>query len=220
VNVGRWTIGYLAVLVGVIGGLTGAPARITAAQSSASPAQCSTNATPTDQQSTGQSDLVTLPEGTVISVRLADTVNSNRNHIGDHFSGMVDPSVIIENQVVIPRGTEAHVVMVDGKKGGRVHGRAELELALTSLVINGTKLEVESSTYGKSKGVLASKAAPEAKASANAAGDVALGGQPGVADPVIAAFRSAKAEQPAGSRIEFTLTAPFTFEKAPAGSNP
>jgi len=172
-----------------------------------------------DQAST-QGDIVTLPAGAVISVRMADAVNSNKNHPGDQFSGTVDPSVIVANRVVIPRGTEAHVLLVEDKKGGRIHGHARIELELVSLVINGRKLEVASTTYEKQKGVLATKAAPEAKASANSAGDVALGGQPGIADPVIAAFRAAKVDKPAGSRIDFTLTAPFTFHKPLASSNP
>jgi len=173
-----------------------------------------------DDQSAAQSQSVTLPAGTVVSVRLADAVDSNKNRAGDHFSGTVDPSVLIANRVVIPRGTEAHVLMVHDKKGGRIHGHAEVELELVSLIINGRKLEVASSTYEKKKGVLAAKAAPEAKASANSAGDVAVGGQPGIADPVIAAFRAAKVEKLAGTRIDFTLAAPFTFERPPLSLNP
>ncbi len=76
---------------------------------------------------------VTLPAGTVISVRIADEVNSNRNHPGDIFTGTVDPSVLVENHVVIPRGTEAHIQMVDAKKGGHIHGNAEVELELALL---------------------------------------------------------------------------------------
>jgi hypothetical protein len=168
---------------------------------------------PFGDDQTAQGQTLTLPAGTVVSVRLADSVNSNKSHAGDHFSGTVDPSVLIANQVVIPRGTEAHVLMVEDKRGGRIHGHAEVELELVSLIINGRKLEVASTTYEKKKGVLAAKAAPEAKASANSAGDVAVGGQPGIADPVIAAFRAPKVEKPAGTRIDFTLTAPFTFKK-------
>lgn len=173
-----------------------------------------------NEQALQQGDSITLPPGTVVSVRLADSVDSNKNHFGDQFSGTVDPSVIVGNSVVIPRGTEAHVLMVEDKKGGRIHGHAEVELELVSLIINGRRLEVESSTYEKKKGVLATKAAPEAKASANSAGGVALGGQPGIADPVIAAFRAARVEKPRGSRIDFTLSAPLTFEKPPGTSNP
>lgn len=165
--------------------------------------------------------LVTLPAGTVISVRLADAVNSNRNHTGDQFSGTVDPSVLVDNQVVIPRGTEARVRLVGDKKGGRIHGHAEVRLELVSLIIDGRKADVETSIYKKKRGVVASKARPEATASANSAGAYAVSGQPsGVADPVIAAFRAAKVEKPAGSKINFTLTAPFTFEKPPVSATP
>lgn len=173
-----------------------------------------------NEEVVGPSEFVTLPAGTVISVRLADAVNSNRNQTDDRLSGTVDPSVLISNRVVIPRGTEAHVLMVKDKKGGRIHAHAEIKLELVSLIINGRKLEVDSSTYDKKKGVLSSKVAPEARASANAAGAAAMGGAPGVADPVIAAFRAAKVEKPAGSKIDFTLTAPFTFEKPPVNANP
>jgi hypothetical protein len=169
-----------------------------------------------DAQAAGQYDVVTLRAGTVISVRLADTVNSNHNHTGDQFSGIVDPSVLIGDRAVIPRGTEAHVRMVEDKKGGRIHGHAEVRLELVSLVIHGRKVDVKSNTYDKKRGVLASKVKPEATASANTAGSLAVTRQPSsVADPVIAAFRAAKVETPAGSKIDFRLIAPFTFESHP-----
>ena len=45
-------------------------------------------------------------------------------------------------------------------------------------------------------------------------------GQPsGVADPVIAAFRAAK-EKPAGSQIDFRLTASLTFENRQVNATP
>src|SRR5690242_13677721 len=69
---------------------------------------------------------VTLPPGTVISVRIADEISSKRNHAGDIFTGTVDPSVFVEDRVVISRGTEAHIQMVDKKKGGHIHGKAEI----------------------------------------------------------------------------------------------
>ncbi len=89
------------------------------------------------------------------------------------------------------------------------------------MVINGRKVDAESDIYSQKRGVLASKAKPEAKASANTAGGLAVSGQPsGVADPVVPAFRAAKVEQPAGSKIDFRLTAPFTFERSPVNAKP
>ena len=95
---------------------------------------------------------VTLPPGTVISVRIADEISSKRNHAGDMFTGTVDPSVFVEDQVVISRGTEAHIQMVDKKKGGHIHGKAEIELQLVSLVLNGEREDVDTDTVKKKKG--------------------------------------------------------------------
>lgn len=173
------------------------------------PAQPETKAPPENQ-------VVTLPAGTTISVRLADTVNSNRNRAGDFFSGTVDPSLLVDNRVVIPRGTEAHLRLMRDKKGGHLHGRAEVRLELVGLVLNGRKLSVDSSAYDKKKGVLSSKIEAEAEPSARATAGVALAGDPsGVGGPVIAVFRAAKVVKPAGSRIEFRLLAPFTFQQVP-----
>jgi hypothetical protein len=61
-------------------------------------------------------------------VRIADDVDSSRNRTGELLTGTVDPSVFMHNQVVIPRGTEAHISMVEDKKGGRLHGKAEVRL--------------------------------------------------------------------------------------------
>ena len=49
---------------------------------------------------------------------MADAVNSNHDKTGTMFTGTVDPSVLIHDTVVIPRGTEAHVRMVEAKKAG------------------------------------------------------------------------------------------------------
>ena len=162
---------------------------------------------------------ITLLPGTVISVRIADKVDSHKAHTGDLLTGIVDPSVIYNDKVLIPRGTEAHVRLVEDKKGGRVHGKAKVELELVSLVMNGRKLEVESDIYTKKKGVLASKLEGAGVSSAGAATDVATGADPGAAvSPVIAVFRAAKVKMDPGSRIAFTLTAPFTFVKPPQTS--
>lgn len=165
---------------------------------------------------------VTLPEGTVISVRIADKVNSNQNHPGDTFTGTVDPSILVDNRVVIPRGTEAHIQMVDSKKGGHIHGKAYVELQLVNLVLNGEGTEIDTEPVGKKKGALSTKARAEVKpgaagaaevaASANPVGAVALGG--------IAAFRAPKVNIKSGSRIPFTLSEPFTFSPPPPQTLP
>ena len=187
-----------------------------AAQETAAPKQ-SDSASPAS--SSDEPVRVSLSAGTEISVRIADRVDSNHLHSGDLLTGIVDPSVISNDRVLIPRGTEAHVRMEENKKGGHLHGKAEVDLELIGLVMNGRKLEVESDTYQKDQGVLAAKMKAAGPASAGAGADVATGSGPGVGvSPVIAIFHAPKVDIPPNTRVKFTLTAPFTFIKPPADS--
>jgi len=187
-----------------------------AAQESASPAQ-SDHTQPVS--SPDEHERILLPAGTVISVRIADRVDSNKLHSGDLLTGIVDPSLIYNDSVVISRGTEAHVRMADDKKGGHLHGKAEVELELVGLVMNGRKLEVESDTYQKNQGVIAAKVKTAGPASAGAGADMATGSGPGSGvNPVIAVFHAAKVDLQPNTRVEFTLTARFTFVKPAADS--
>src|SRR5271166_4115348 len=56
--------------------------------------------------SPAEPERVLLPAGTVISVRIADRVDSSHLHSGDLLTGIVDPSLIYEDRVLIPRGIE------------------------------------------------------------------------------------------------------------------
>ena len=164
----------------------------------------------------------TLPSGFVINVRVADAVDSNHNHTGDLLTGTVDPSVLYQDQVIIPRGTEAHIRLVEDKKGGHIAGKAEVRLELVALVINGQQLGVESSTYKKKQGEIAGKAKAAGAPAANAGTDAAFAAGPtgAAAGPVIAIFSAPKVQLKPNSRISFTLTEPFTFDRPPIPAPP
>ena len=162
----------------------------------------------------GDEELVTLPSGAVIPVRLSDEVNSSHDKTGELYTGTVDPSVLMYDHVVIPRGTEAHIRLVEVKKGGHLHGKAKVRLELISLIMNGERLGVETNQPSKKEGAAHAKASAEARKGAEGAGVVA-GNPASVAGPVIAAFAAAKVDVKPGSRIEFTLEAPFRFQRPP-----
>ena len=164
------------------------------------------------------SDTVTLPPGYVIPVRLTDDVSSKHDKAGDLFTGTVDPSVLVSNHVVIPRGTEAHIRMVEAKKGGRVHGKAKIRLELVSLIMNGERLGVDTGSRSKEKSSKSAKVSAEKEKGPQGAG-VAVGNPGSLAGPVIAAIAAAKVDVKPGSRIEFTLESPFTFEPPPVNSS-
>jgi hypothetical protein len=172
-----------------------------------------------DRNSVGE-DSITLPSGSLIPVRLADEVSSSHGKAGELYTGTVDPSVLIHDHVVIPRGTEAHIRLVEVKKGGHFHGKAKVRLELVSLVMNGERLGVETDQPSKKEGAAHAKASAEAKRGAEGTGAGAMAGDPtALAGPVIAAFSAAKVDVKPGSRIEFTLEEPFRFRPPPVQSN-
>ena len=160
-------------------------------------------------------DLITLPSGAVIPVRLSDEVNSSHDKAGELYTGTVDPSVLVHDHVVIPRGTEAHIRLVEVKKGGHLHGKAKVRLELVSLIMNGERLGVETNQPSKKEGAAHAKASAEARKGSESSGAAVTGSPASLAGPVIAALSAAKVDVKPGSRIEFTLEAPFTFERPP-----
>src|SRR5262245_14348770 len=81
-----------------------------------------------DTYPTEQMEVITLPEEFVIPIRITDEINSKHAHAGEMYSGSVDPSVLVNDVVVIPRGTEAHLRLTRLKKGGHVQGNAKVSL--------------------------------------------------------------------------------------------
>jgi hypothetical protein len=168
-----------------------------------------------------EGERVTLPPDSIISVRIADEISSNKNHTGDIFTGIVDPSVLMHDNVVIPRGTEAHVRMAEDKKGGHIHGKAEVRLELISLVVNGRRLGVQSDPEVRGQGSGAAKAKAEAKSGEHLGSASSIAGPAGsAAGPVIAVFAAAKVEMKANTRVEFILAEPFTFARPPVTDAP
>jgi hypothetical protein len=168
-------------------------------------------------QTSADADTVTLPSGYIIPVRLADDVNSNHDKPGALFTGTVDPSVLVRDHVVIPRGTEAHIRMVEAKKGGHIKGKAKIRLELVSLIMNGERLGVDSNAPSKEKGSGSAKISAEKQKGPQGAGVMVNPGA--AAGPVIAAFSAAKVDVKPGSRIQFTLESPFTFEPPPVNTS-
>lgn len=168
-----------------------------------------------EDQDRDDQDLITLPSGAVIPVRLSDEVNSSHDKAGELYTGTVDPSVLVHDRVVIPRGTEAHIRLVEVKKGGHLHGKAKVRLELVSLIMNGERLGVETNQPSKQEGAAHAKASAEARKGSEGAGTSPAGNPAALAGPVIAALSAAKVDVKPGSRIQFTLEAPFTFERPP-----
>ena len=94
------------------------------------------NTTASTTSSLFGSKQVTLPAGTVVTVRLASAVGSKLSAEGDHFSASVARPVEVDGKVVVPAGAEALGRIVEAVPQGRFKGGAVLRLVLESVTIN------------------------------------------------------------------------------------
>ena len=76
---------------------------------------------------------VTIKEGAVIAIRLGETLSSEKNHVGDTFSGSLAEAVVVDGMVIAERGARVSGRIVDAERAGRVKGVAVLQLALTEI---------------------------------------------------------------------------------------
>jgi hypothetical protein len=84
-----------------------------------------------------------LPAGTAISVRNEDTIDSGRAVEGQTFPAEVPHDVHdAVGNVVIPRGSNAQIVIRSASKGGKIRGASDLVLDLASVSIDGRQYEL------------------------------------------------------------------------------
>ncbi len=89
---------------------------------------------------------MTIPAGTVLTVRLGDAVGSKISQSGQSFSATLANAVQVDGNTAIPAGASATGVVVDAKPLGRFKGGASLQLKLTSINIHGSDVAVETSS--------------------------------------------------------------------------
>ena len=94
---------------------------------------------------------VTIPEGTILTVRLNNAVGSKISNSGDAFTATLAEPVMIGDKEVIPKGAEAAGVVTDAVPLGRFKGGARLALTLNSVTIKGTKHEIQTTGISESE---------------------------------------------------------------------
>ena len=92
---------------------------------------------------------VTVPEGTVLTVRLNQALGSKLSNTGDSFEGTLADPVSVDKKVIIPEGSEVTGTVVDAKPLGRFKGGARLEITLNSITVKGSKYDVETTSSSR-----------------------------------------------------------------------
>ena len=90
------------------------------------------NATPSHSPSLlGRSDLE-APAGTLLRVRLDQSIDTSSERSGDSFTATLDSPVIVKEKIVIPKGTRFQGHVTTAKGSGRLRGRGVLSIKLDS----------------------------------------------------------------------------------------
>jgi len=87
---------------------------------------------------------VTVPSGTVLSVRLDGTLSSETVKEGDMWQGVVTRSLVVDGHEVIPGGATVTGVVVDAEEAQR-GSRARLELGVRAVRIGDRKTSLKAS---------------------------------------------------------------------------
>ena len=79
-----------------------------------------------------------LPDGTKVSVRTEDTIDSAKAAEGQTYAAEVSDEVLDANgDVAVPRGSNAQIVIRSASKGGKIRGASDLVLDLQSISVEG-----------------------------------------------------------------------------------
>lgn len=73
-------------------------------------------------------------------MRLGQRISSDVNQTGDRFEAVLDRDLVVDGEVVVPKGAEITGELIEVDEAGRVKGRARVEMVLR-------KIQVEDDSY-------------------------------------------------------------------------
>ena len=97
-----------------------------------------------------------VPADTIITVVLDEPLSSKTSESGQNFSATVSTPIEIDGKIAVPKGARATGVVREAKSAGRFKGGAVLALVLSSVTVNSSSYNLETSdhtvvTKGKGK---------------------------------------------------------------------
>ena len=119
---------------------------------------------------------VTVPAGTQLPIILDTAVASNISRVEQPVRAHVTRDVRIDNQVVIPAGSELYGHVTAVRRPGKVEGRSYIAVRLTTLVPRGSSERYAVDTGRIARAGRATKRKDAMKIGIPAAGGAAIGG--------------------------------------------
>ncbi len=198
-----------------------APAPVAPPPASSKPVEAAA-APPPASPAPRQPERITIPAGTVITVRMIDEIDSSRNRPGEELAATVDHPIVVGDRVVIPRDADARVRLVESRSAGHMTGRSELELELSKVAFGGNTYTAESSIYrqqGASRGKRTAETVGGGAALGALIGAIAGKGKGAAIGAAVGAGAGTAAEAathgqqvriPSETKLDFVLKVPIT----------
>ncbi|MGH9710466.1 MAG: hypothetical protein ACRD37_07960, partial [Candidatus Acidiferrales bacterium] len=163
-----------------------------------------------------------IPAGTVITVRMIDTVDSATNQVGDQFHASLESDLVSNGVVVVPKGADVYGKLAQVQTAGSIKGQAQLQLQLTGIRINGNIVPISSGDYdiaGKSRGKQSAERIGGGAVLGAVIGAIAGGGKGaaigagvgvGAGTAVQVMTKGQQVRVPSETVLDFTLQSPIT----------
>ncbi len=112
-----------------------APAPAPAPSSAPTPAPANTSASPAPASASAKPAMIEVPGGTHIPLVLHNAISTRSARPGDPVYFETLFPIMIDGHVVIPAGSYMSGEVTEAKRAGRVKGRAELGIKLTTMIL-------------------------------------------------------------------------------------
>jgi hypothetical protein len=173
---------------------------------------------------------LTVPAGTSILVRMIDSVDSDKNHVGDRFRASLEQDLAVDGVIVARRGADVYGRLAEAKESGHFEGKSQLKLELTDILINSKLQPIMSGDYqvsGSSRGADTAKKVGIGAVAGTVIGAIAGGGKgaaigagvgAGAGGAVQVMTKGEQVHVPSETLLEFRTTQPFTVTGPAPGS--
>ena len=167
---------------------------------------------------------MTIEAGTLLPVRIGETISSARNQVGDSFLATLDQALVLDGFIIAERGSRAEGRVVELEPAGRTRGVSHLGIELVRLsTTDGQRIRIRTEPYKKdgptSTGTDAAKIGAGAAIGAaigaiagggkGAAIGAGVGGAAGTGDVLLT--RGKPTEIPVETRLTFRVQEPVTI---------
>ncbi len=168
-----------------------------------------------------------IDQGTQLTIRLIDPIDSEKNQTGDTFHATLNAPLSSDGEEAVPAGVELTGHLVDVKSAGKFAGQSQVVLQLDSLTSGGKTYSIQTDQYRKQASSRGKNTAEKVGGGAILGGILGgvLGGGKGAAigaaagagagGGVQAATKSQQIKLPSETVLTFTLQAPVTVVQAP-----